>query len=90
MIGFIDSVRASTLIGNCKITFECCELFPRNQEEVLKKYSIKNSLKSFINFSELDTNPIKINGCCITQEDVLDKLRDVKKEKQKTIKINKK
>lgn len=45
-------------------------LFPLNQEEVLQKTGIKNSSKSFIDFSESDTNTIKISGRCITQEDV--------------------
>lgn len=89
VIGIIDAVRASTLITNCKIAFKCCGLFPRDQNEVLVKSGIKNSHKSYIDFSESATKPIKISGRCITQDDVLDNLREVQKKRKKKIIKNK-
>ena len=89
VIGIIDAIRVSTTISNCKISFKNCGFFPRDQSEILKKSGIKNTPKSYIDFSESNTNPIKISGQCITHDEVLNNLREVG-TKEKTQKEKKK
>ena len=77
VIAIIDAVLAA-LTTNCKIGFKTCGLFPRNENEVLQKSGIKNSKKSFIDFSPSNRSPMKISGHCITRDDVIENLRDKK------------
>ena len=83
VIAIIDAVRAASLTSNCKIGFKNCGLFPCNEDEVLQKSGIKNSKKSFIDFSSSNHSPMKISGHCITRDDVIENLRDKKEIDEK-------
>lgn len=82
VIAIIDAVLAA-LTTNCKIGFKTCGLFPPNEDEVLQKSGIKNSKKSFIDFSPSNHSPMKIRWNCITRDDVIENLRDKKEIDEK-------
>ena len=82
VVAIIDSITVSTTITNCANAFRCCGLYPRNIDEVLAKEGIKRSSQSFISFEKTEIKPLKISGLCITQEDVIDNLRDVEEQRK--------
>ena len=79
----VDAVRVASTISNCKIAFKSCGLYPRNINEVSRNKGIKKSKENFLDFTVSETLPIKINGQCITADDVLENLRNVEEQKAK-------
>ena len=82
VIAIIDAVTSSTKITTCMVAFKSCGIFPRNIHEVIGKDGVSKSKKSFISFERADISPVKISGRCITQDDVVDNLRDIEQQKK--------
>ena len=78
IIAIIDGLRAAITITNCMHAFAACGFVPYDPGVVLSNKDISKSSRVFEDFSGMKTAGFKINGKCITDDDVIPNLKKVK------------